>query len=64
VEQLQREEQLHLLALIAQGLGASGLAYYDTPGERVREWLEESNSPADRRARIAQIAALSGGEVG
>jgi hypothetical protein len=47
------------------GLGATDLDDYEPPGARVADWLEPEVSPAeDRYARIAEIAALTGGEVG
>jgi hypothetical protein len=56
---------LHLLALVARGLGATGLAGYEPPADRVREWLDERPpTEEDRRQRILQIIAAGGGEVG
>jgi hypothetical protein len=50
--------------MIATGLGADGLEDYDPPSVRVADWLDEPASPVEaRRDRIAEIAALSGGEV-
>jgi hypothetical protein len=50
--------------MIAAGLGAEGLEEYEPPSVRVAEWLDDTPvSPAARRARIAEMAALAGGEV-
>jgi hypothetical protein len=62
-EELAREEQLHLLALVATGLGAEGLEDYETPSVRTAEWLAPPPAPEDRRDRVAEIAAVTGGEV-
>jgi len=52
------------MALIATGLGATGLGGYETPAGRIREWLEERpDNPADRRDRVAAFVAATGGEV-
>jgi len=64
VEALARDEQLHLLALIAAGLGAEGLEDYEPPPVRVADWLTPPPTAADRQARVAEWIALTGGEVG
>ena len=50
--------------MIATGLGAQDLDDYEPPSVRVAEWLDDTPaSPESRRDRIAEIAALAGGEV-
>ena len=63
-EELARDEQLHLLAMIATGLGAEDLDDYEPPSVRVADWLDDTPAtPEGRRDRIAEIAAIAGGEV-
>ncbi len=50
--------------MIAAGLGAQDLEDYEPPSVRVAEWLDDTPvSPEARRDRIAEIAAMAGGEV-
>jgi hypothetical protein len=62
----EREEELRLLALIAQGLGAEGLEDYQVPAARWREQMaepEESRDP-ERRLRLLMLPDGDVEEVG
>jgi len=62
---------LHLLALIAGGLGAKGLRDYQPASEQIEETLwglgEQQGTPRDPAARRAEVLAFiaeTGGEAG
>jgi len=62
---------LHLLALIAGGLGAKGLGNYQAASEQLEETLAELGQERDthrdpdaRRAEVLAFLTQTGGEAG
>jgi hypothetical protein len=62
-----RQDQLHLLALVARGQGCEGMEDYRPPSEALREFLREPPAPeaagAARRMTVEQFLAQAGGDT-
>jgi hypothetical protein len=61
----EHDDQLMLLAHIAQGLGAD-LEDYEPPSERISGWLTDlaPQDPTRRRAEVLAVIDAAGGEAG